>query len=127
MMLFISLFGFIGITALIFVWGSSSREFGAPPLFFRVFASFIALGFIFVGFGLPLGAIRARRALDAQSPDAMSPTPDLSGSTEETASTPGAGYQCPHCGSRLGKEADVSPSGDVKCTYCAKWWNIHQS
>jgi DNA-directed RNA polymerase subunit RPC12/RpoP len=36
-------------------------------------------------------------------------------------------YECDHCGAKLDKNADVSPSGDVKCTYCNKWFNIHRN
>jgi hypothetical protein len=36
-------------------------------------------------------------------------------------------YQCKNCGAALGEKADVSPSGDVKCTYCNKWFNIHKN
>ncbi|HVE59795.1 MAG TPA: hypothetical protein VNB22_23485 [Pyrinomonadaceae bacterium] len=36
-------------------------------------------------------------------------------------------YQCKNCGAALGEKADVSPSGDVKCSYCNKWFNIHKN
>ena len=35
-------------------------------------------------------------------------------------------YNCDQCGAALGDNADVSPSGDFKCSYCGKWSNIHQ-
>ncbi len=35
-------------------------------------------------------------------------------------------YECLNCGADLGKGVDVSPSGDVKCEYCSKWFNIHK-
>ncbi|MBD3675956.1 MAG: hypothetical protein HUJ26_20800 [Planctomycetaceae bacterium] len=34
-------------------------------------------------------------------------------------------YECDQCGATLGDNADVSPSGDFKCTYCGKWSNVH--
>lgn len=34
-------------------------------------------------------------------------------------------YNCDQCGAALGDNADVSPSGDFKCTYCGKWSNVH--
>lgn len=37
------------------------------------------------------------------------------------------GYDCVRCGAALSKNADVSPSGDIKCQYCNKWFNIHRS
>lgn len=36
------------------------------------------------------------------------------------------GYDCARCGAAIGKNADVSPNGDVKCQYCNKWFNIHR-
>lgn len=36
-------------------------------------------------------------------------------------------YDCDNCGARLGKDAEVSPSGDVKCKYCNKWFNIYRN
>lgn len=34
-------------------------------------------------------------------------------------------YQCPACGARIQTGDEVSPKGDVKCPYCAGWFNIH--
>jgi hypothetical protein len=44
----------IGLTVLGFLWSSSLDEFGRSPflLFFRIFGSFIALGFVLTGFGI---------------------------------------------------------------------------
>ena len=36
------------------------------------------------------------------------------------------GYKCGNCGAAVGNKADVSPSGDVKCQYCLKWFNIYE-
>ncbi len=116
MILFFSLFGFIGLTVLIFLWSSSSDGFGAPPLIFKLVGSFIALGFMCMGFGLPITAILHRgRAESAEEAD----------DATTGAARPPAGYRCPHCGAGL-SEQEVSPGGDVKCSYCHKWWNIHQ-
>jgi hypothetical protein len=82
-------------------------------LIFKVVASFIAIAFMAMGFGVPLTALKARNLLNAaQSSDA----PDA---------PPVQGYKCPNCGAGLGQQ-EVSPSGDVKCSYCHKWWNIHR-
>ena len=53
--------------------------------------------------------------------------PEAGSTSSETTETdkPKVGYDCPNCGAALGKEADVSPSGDVKCGYCERWFNIH--
>ena len=116
MMLFISIFGFIGVAVLIFLWSPSSDRFDGPPLFFRVFGSLIALAFMAMGFGLPISALLARSA----SPSITEGADHPSSSSESSA-----GYRCSHCGAGLGEGQEVSPKGDVKCSYCHKWWNIH--
>jgi hypothetical protein len=120
MMVFVSMFGFAGVAVLIFLWAPSSDGFGAPPLFFRVFGSFIALAFMAMGFGLPISALMAR------SGSAVNSGPEDSRVDATSPSATGTAYQCPHCGAVLGKDADVSPKGDAKCVYCNKWWNIHE-
>ncbi|MGB6221859.1 hypothetical protein [Haloferula sp.] len=109
-MVFFSIFGFIGIALLVFLWGSGDG-FHDPPLVFKVFGSFIALGFMAVGFGAPISAMKKGKEVDGgRTP----PNPEASG-----------GYACPNCGANV-KNAEVSPSGDVKCPYCIGWWNIHR-
>lgn len=113
-LLFISIFGFIGVAVLIGLW-SAGDGFGAPPLIFKLVGSFIALAFICMGFGLPISLLLKK---DGRG---------VSGSMN--ASTPSgspAGYACPNCGGAIG-DAEVSPSGDVKCEYCRSWWNIHRA
>lgn len=34
-------------------------------------------------------------------------------------------YSCKSCGATFGKDVDVSPSGDIKCKYCNKWFNVN--
>lgn len=34
-------------------------------------------------------------------------------------------YSCDACGTLLASQADVSPHGDVKCSQCGRWFNIH--
>lgn len=106
-LLFFSIFGFIGLVFLIFLW-KPGDGFGAPPLIFKLVGSFIALGFMAMGFGLPLAALTRRGGVKPPSPDGDA----------------GDAYQCPSCGGNV-KDADVSPSGDVRCPYCRGWWNIH--
>jgi hypothetical protein len=115
MMLFISMFGFIGLTLLIALW-TGMGDFGSPPLFFKVFASFIALAFMIMGFGVPLAALSHRTSDDSGTNLTSVANPDAQ---------PPVGYKCPHCGAGIEKQ-EVSPSGDVKCGYCQKWYNIHR-
>ena len=114
MMLFFSIFGFIGLTVLFFLWGSGDG-FHSPSLVFKVFGSFIALGFMAMGFGVPLSALKKSKAAGGGSGAGSGPgVPRAAG-----------GYECPSCGANV-KGAEVSPSGDVKCPYCNGWWNIHR-
>ncbi|MEK7950975.1 hypothetical protein [Luteolibacter soli] len=116
MLLFFSIFGFIGIAVIAFLWGSND-VLGDAPLFFKVFGSFIGLCFMAMGFGVPLSALRKGKEMEdlvARGLQVQAPPP----SVPETLA-------CPTCGANVG-QAEVSPSGDVKCTYCHGWWNIHR-
>jgi hypothetical protein len=113
-------FAGIGLTVLIFVWAAPFGEFGSPPLFFRIFASFIAIAFIAVGGGGAFASFKARVPI---FPAATVTPPPASASTPSTSP---AGYVCPHCGAALGDRTEVSPSGDAKCAFCGRWFNIHR-
>lgn len=105
-LLFLSIFGFIGITILVFLW--TAKGFGAPPLIFKLFGSFIALAFICMGFGMPIAALRAsKNGDDFEAHDDAAPT------------TPSA-YRCPNCGAGA-PDGGVSSCGDIKCEYCRTW------
>jgi hypothetical protein len=113
-------FAGIGVTVLVFMWGAPSGEFGSPPLFFRIFASFIAIAF--VGFGGTIG-VTALRGGGGISAVPRRPAPPSTGPAPVGRA---GGYQCPHCGAPLGDRADVSPSGDVKCPFCGRWFNVNR-
>ena len=122
----------IGVTVLFALWGG---PFSFAPFFFKVFGSFIACFFIMSG----VGNIKAAEKLG--DPRRMAQTlqemqNEFSGNQPERDSSsdgsgekrePKVGYDCPNCGAALGKEADVSPSGDAKCGYCERWFNIHNA
>ncbi|MBC8290604.1 MAG: hypothetical protein H8E37_09830 [Planctomycetes bacterium] len=116
----------IGLTVLFFVW---TGGMGNPPLFFKVVASFIALSFVMIGlaFFAGPGLLKGqhRRMLDQAQEMADSLSKGETSSTSEPDAPPQKGYSCPNCGSDLGEDADVSPSGDAKCEYCKRWFNIH--
>ena len=100
--------GFIGLTLIIALWMADG--FGEPPLVFKLVGSFLGLAFVFVGFGVPLRALLGSRETGAErAPRGLAS---------------GGGYKCPNCGAGLGSQ-EVSPAGDVKCSYCDKWFNIH--
>ena len=119
------IFAGIGIAVLIFLWSAPFGQFGSPPLFFRVFGSFIALAFVLIGGGQfvmtafgggPIGQTQ-------QMVDALR---DQGVEVDAAADAPRkAAYACPGCGAPLAAGADVSPHGDVKCSYCGQWFNVH--
>lgn len=120
-------FGFaflgIGLTVLGFLWSAPFGEFGSPPLFFRLFGSFIAVVFVAVGGAIAFGSIFGKMDKINQVRHRMGRrrgTPDVpSGARSDM------GYTCTSCGAPLASNADVSPHGDVKCTHCDRWFNIH--
>lgn len=120
-LIFFSLFGFIGLTLLIFLWFGSDSDFGRPPLIARLIGSFVAMGFMAMGFGMPISAILAWSRGETGTDEGAGVA-----SVEGAPPAP-AGYRCPHCAAGLGAQQEVSPSGDVKCGYCNKWWNIHRA
>ncbi len=120
-LIFVSLFGFIGLTLLIFLWFGSDSDFGRPPLIARLIGSFVAIGFMAMGFGMPISAILAWSKGEIVAEVGAGPD------TVDGAKPAPAGYRCPHCAAGLGPQQEVSPSGDVKCGYCNKWWNIHRA
>jgi hypothetical protein len=119
----------IGISVIAFVW--SERGFGAPTLFFRIFATLIAVPFVAVGGFAAFGSIQILRGSHAgtdqiasmlnYSGQAKTPDDHASGSASRV------GYTCPACGAPLAHGADVSPHGDVKCAHCGRWFNVHKS
>jgi hypothetical protein len=119
----------IGISVMAFVWTESG--FGAPPLFFRIFATLIAIPFVVVGGMAAYGSIQALRGSHAGA-DQMASLLQQSGqpSTADDESAklrPSVSYTCPACGAPLARGAEVSPHGDVKCAHCGGWFNVHKS
>lgn len=112
----------VGLLSLCFVWTLPA------PIFFKLFGSLVSGFFILHGWtwltlagrrsGGAAGHLRdlveVARSLQSQRSDPPS-----------TAPPPAKGYQCAQCGAVLDQNADVSPSGDVKCSYCQRWFNIH--
>jgi DNA-directed RNA polymerase subunit RPC12/RpoP len=122
-------FGFafagIGLTVLAFLWGTPFNTFGSPPLFFRIFGSFIALCFVAAGGSTLFAAIAGGRAFGQKLPyDKLQELGMESRSTEPLSSP--VNYSCSNCGAQLADQSDVSPLGDVKCSFCRQWFNIHR-
>lgn len=115
----------IALTVLVFVWSPPYTGFGTVPLFFRVFASFIAFAFLLTGAGLMFGNLDPRSRLRSLVEEARSLQHELQDSLPNPKTE--CNYSCSSCGAPLGESADVSPHGDVKCVHCGRWFNIHQS
>jgi hypothetical protein len=118
----------IGLTVLGFLWFSPFGEFHSPPLFFRIFGTFVALPFVFIGaaaiFASPEAMLRnARSRAESLARELKQSLPEQSDAIADTGSS--AGYVCPSCNAPLGDNSDVSPSGDAKCGHCGRWFNIH--
>lgn len=126
----------IGLTVLTFAWSNSfDGGMGGIPIFFRIFVSFIALFFIIMGAGLVFGGgglmppqHLVDKVLDMQQQmeagmraRGMTPPGDKPPAPRMTSD----GYICPSCNAPIGTKADVSPHGDVKCTHCGRWFNVH--
>jgi hypothetical protein len=113
----VAFFG-IGLTVLGYLWLTPFNEFGSPPLFFRIFGSFIATVFAAVGgrtaFGAIFGKANSFDLLVARANELRSQLPQSAHGS----------YTCPHCAAPLQSGVDVSPSGDVKCSFCNSWLNV---
>jgi len=109
-------FGLIGVTVIYFLWFGMDGGSGSPPVFFKIFGSLIGSVFCVVGFGAAiLGPQKARIGTRRGRTKAR----------RRAQRTGDDGYTCPHCQGGLEARVDVSPSGDVKCAFCDRWFNIH--
>lgn len=128
----------VGLTVLTFAWSSAFDGGMGIPIFFRIFASFIALFFILIGGSLVFAGFRTgissglvEQALDLQqqlqegmrSRGLTPPNTNTTGGAD--AQMTSEGYVCPSCNAPIGNNADVSPHGDVKCLHCGRWFNVH--
>jgi hypothetical protein len=119
------IFAGIGLTVLIFLWANPFGEFDSPPLFFRVFASFIALSFVIIGGSIFLMSIMVVKVGNNILQSINEAKEQEESSTDEAGVNTPTYYTCQHCGAPLGKGVEVSPRGDVKCVYCNAWFNIY--
>ena len=115
----------IGLTVLFFVWSQPFGGFGAMPLFFRLFASFIAVAFVLQGVAMASGQLMDPEQIRSLA-GSLRNLKRKPGSSDEVTDPKSVGYQCTTCGAPLGEGSDVSPHGDVKCSHCGKWFNVHQ-
>ena len=109
----------VGLTVLGFLWFSTDA-FGGPPVFFKIFGSFVALGF--VGFGaIPLLAVIYGGSAAAGWKQSLD---DKRAANQSVAAK---NFVCPHCSAPLADLADVSSAGDVQCGFCHGWFNTRAS
>lgn len=110
----------ISLTVLAFVWTSPFREFGSLPLFFRIFMSIIALGFMIPSIASAYIAMNGIDLVDQQLRKKGRPYDQHSPSGSQKRRIP----SCPQCGAPVSDASEISPSGDVKCTHCRNWFNV---
>ena len=123
------IFAGIGLTVIIFLWSQPFDSFHSPPLFFRIFGSFIALAFIVMGGAMGIGTLLGGRR-GAQDPAAWAASMqeqlgDSAGPADAREVPKPGRYVCNRCGAPLGEKADVSPLGDTRCIHCGSWFNVH--
>jgi hypothetical protein len=120
-------FGGIGLAVLV---GSleSFGSFQSPPLFFRVVGFLMSLPPLAIGGLMIYAAVtgKAPKALAAGSRERAMRLLDkkLRSAGDAAQATPTGSYICPRCAAPLGSGADVSPSGDAKCSHCGSWFNV---
>jgi DNA-directed RNA polymerase subunit RPC12/RpoP len=110
----------IGLVVIGSLWTAPFGAFGSPPLVSRLFGTLIAVAFVAMGGGIAVASFLGRQTGNAAGSTASSSPPPASPSPSSSA------YLCSKCGAPLADKVDVSPHGDVKCTYCGAWFNIHQ-
>ncbi len=118
----------VGISVILFAWTQPFDEFGSIPIFLRFFMSFVALFFVLIGAKImtvraPFSPEDSHELMDELKQGGLSQRIDQS-SADGPAITKTV-YECPGCGSPIQDNSDVSPHGDVKCSHCGRWFNIH--
>ncbi len=119
----IAFFG-IGLAVLFFMW-SGDGGFHDPPIFFKIFASLIALPFVAVGATVAFGSFKALTG-GASGGSPVAHLKDSASDDFHSGKASKAAYTCPRCAAPLADNADVSPQGDAKCGHCGGWFNIHK-
>lgn len=117
------IFGCIGVAVILFLWSQPHGQFGSPPVFFRVFGSFIGLVFVVVGFGNTIKMISGSPVDRSGRFNRMGRRPNRFDNGRPRNQT--ANWDCPNCGSPLSDDNEISPSGDVKCLHCESWYNVN--
>ena len=107
-----------GLCMLGLIWGGDSDD---VPIYGKLFGSLICVAFLaFGGFAVFGAFVGGRKGM-------MSPLSEaIQARMKEGAAAAAGSYVCPSCGAALGEKADVSPMGDVKCTHCGRWFNVHK-
>lgn len=116
-------FAGVGLSFGFGIWGHSG--FGAPPLLFRLVFSAVGLLFATIGIGIVISAITNQLgpgALKNHLHEFQKFHSELQQKHEQRQ--PGSNV-CPNCSAPVGN-AEISPSGDVKCLHCKNWYNVRR-
>ena len=111
--IFVGMFGVIGASVIYHV--NTDSMLSDEPLG-RIFGSCLGIAFVAfsvfmiygVWFGEKVALAKSSKQTQPKNPDTITPN-----------------YRCDSCGAKLDEDAEVSPLGDVKCSYCSCWFNIH--
>jgi len=130
--LILGLFGFAfagcGIAVLRMLWLPPANRFDLFDVVSKIIFSISALVF-FLAFGVVLLflAIFCKFGPATRADfDKFNQTEAEGLPNDSAAPSSPVNYSCSHCGATLMNQADVLPLGDVKCSFCHKWFNIHR-
>ena len=98
--LFGLVFAGVGLTLITFMW-IGSDDFGSPPVFFKIFASFIAIAFVGFGGTMAYGAWRSNGLLGNVDKIFQAAQARATGASADAK----GGYSCPSCGAALAESA----------------------
>ena len=105
-----------GLAMLFMLWGNDSNF---PPLPMKLFGSFVCIPVAAAGGFIIYSAFFGK--------DHSVKAPQNTSNTSQKTAVNNDRLNCYQCGAAVGKDTEISPSGDVKCEYCDSWFNVRAS